>query len=327
MLLTAFLAATAVLLGAASPAFAAPDENDSKQLRDALEQASRGHVEAKNKLDNSKKRQGEIEARRKQTEVELTALRGQVGIVAAKSYRQGRVSGVSMLLSTQSSDDFLAKITGLDMLAQLDARKLKRYQAVLEQAQNEKALVDHEVNEQIKLENQMARKVKDAEKALAAIGGGKASGGFVDASSPSAQPAPRDADGSWPKEKCVVDDPTPASGCITPRTLHALRQAQSAGFKRYASCHRSGGGGEHPLGRACDFAAASGGFENVNATGGDKAYGDKLAAYYVNNAGRLGVMYVIWYRQIWMPGKGWSSYSGGGGPAAAHTNHVHLSML
>ena len=38
-------------------------------------------------------------------------------------------------------------------------------------------------------------------------------------------------------------------------------------------------------------------------------------------------MYVIWYRQIWLPGSGWKAYSASGGPAAVHTNHVHLSVL
>jgi hypothetical protein len=122
-----------------------------------------------------------------------------------------------------------------------------------------------------------------------------------------------------------VNDPT-TSGCITPRTLNALQQTKAAGYKRYVSCYRSGGSGEHPKGRACDFSAAAGGFEDRTATGGDKAYGDSLAAWHVRNASRLGVLYVIWYRQIWHPGTGWRSYSGGGSPAADHTNHVHLSM-
>ena len=68
-------------------------------------------------------------------------------------------------------------------------------------------------------------------------------------------------------------------------------------------------------------------FKNAAATGGDKTYGDNLAAYFVKNADKLGVMYVIWYRQIWMPSTGWRAYSASGGPAAVHTNHVHLSML
>jgi hypothetical protein len=39
------------------------------------------------------------------------------------------------------------------------------------------------------------------------------------------------------------------------------------------------------------------------------------------------VMYVIWYRQIWLPNTGWRKYSATGDPAAVHTNHVHLSVL
>ncbi len=171
----------------------------------------------------------------------------------------------------------------------------------------------------------MAKKKKDAERALASVGG-RPAGGYINPNSPLAKPAPRNSDGSWPKESCTIDDPT-TGGCITPRTLHALNQAKAAGFKRYVSCHRSSGGGEHPKGRACDFAAAAGGFENRSATGGDKTYGNNLASFFIKNANRLGVLYVIWYRQIWMPGTGWRSYSGGGSPAADHTNHVHLSML
>jgi hypothetical protein len=123
-----------------------------------------------------------------------------------------------------------------------------------------------------------------------------------------------------------VDDPT-TTGCITPRTLHAYQQARAAGFKRYTSCFSQRNSGEHPKGRACDHSAAPGGFENVNASGGDRTYGNNLAAFYVKNADRLGVMYVIWYREIWMPNTGWRSYSGSGGPNATHTNHVHLSVL
>lgn len=325
--LSAALAAAMLLLVAASPARAEPNEGGSKELRDALEAASRGHVEAQNKLDISIKRQQELTAKLQQDQVKLQQLSGQVGIVASKSYRQGRPSAMVLMLNASSPDDFFDRMTRIDLTAQLDAKKLQRYQRAVEDEANDKLALDHEVNEQTKQTGIMAAKVKDAEKALAKVGGGKKSGGFVDANSPAAQPAPRNANGSWPSESCSVDDPTPASGCITPRTLHALEEARNAGFTRYASCHRSGGGGEHPKGRACDFAAAAGGFEDVNATGGDKAYGDRLAAYLVKNADKLGVMYVIWYRQVWMPGKGWSGYSGSGGPAEVHTNHVHLSVL
>jgi hypothetical protein len=109
--------------------------------------------------------------------------------------------------------------------------------------------------------------------------------------------------------------------------LNAYLQARAAGFTHYTSCWSQRSSGEHPKGRACDFSANATTFRNAAATGSDKAYGDRLAAFFVRNADRLGVMYVIWYRQIWLPNTGWRAYSGSGSPAARHENHVHLSVL
>jgi hypothetical protein len=107
---------------------------------------------------------------------------------------------------------------------------------------------------------------------------------------------------------------------------HSYKEARLAGFSRYTACFRNASFGEHGKGRACDFSASKGGFKDAAATGNDKVYGSNLAAWCVNNADRLGVLYVIWYRRIWMPSTGWRAYNGGGGASAAHTNHVHLSV-
>jgi hypothetical protein len=64
----------------------------------------------------------------------------------------------------------------------------------------------------------------------------------------------------------------------------------------------------------------------VPASGDDQVYGDQLASWATANADALGVLYVIWYRQVWFPGSGWRAYSGYGDPATEHTNHVHISM-
>jgi hypothetical protein len=148
---------------------------------------------------------------------------------------------------------------------------------------------------------------------------------------PVAKPAPRNANGSWPAETCSEDDPTPASGCVTPRTLHALKEAQRLGWEWYVSCYRPGDQYEHPKGRACDFAGFPDGFVNRSATGSGKVYGDRLAGFYVKNATALGVMYVVWYCQIWHVGSGWRKYNSSGSkcgdsPASDHTNHVHVSI-
>ena len=323
----AMLTAVLVLLVGAPAAQAAPnDEGGSKTLREQLESAAKGHVEAKQKLEASKKRQVQLRAALKKAQEKSAALEDRVQEVAARSYRQGRFSTMSMLLNAGSPDLFMERALRLDQMAQIDSKVLTEYQDAATTAEKATKAIDLEVKEQQKQVTVMAKKKKQAENALAAAGGGAVAGGFVNANSPLAKAAPRNSDGSWPRESCTVNDPT-TSGCITPRLLNAYQQARAAGFKRYTACFSQRSSGEHPKGRACDFAAAPDGFENVDASGGDRTYGNNLAAYFVKNANRLGVMYVIWYRQIWHPGVGWRAYSGSGGPNATHTNHVHLSIL
>ncbi|GLY96215.1 hypothetical protein [Actinoplanes sp. NBRC 103695] len=329
--LAAVVALLVVVLGAVltapSPASAAPDpEGGSKTLRAALESAAKGHVEATQRLAASQKRQKRLQNTLLQAQVESKQLEKQVGAVAARSYRLGRFNTMTLLLNASSPDSFLERVQRLDVMAQLDGRAMTRYREAIATYTKAKAAVDLEIKEQRKQVLILAKKKKEAEIALASVGGGSVAGGFVSANSPLAKPAPRNSDGSWPRERCTVDDPT-TGGCITPRLLNAYQQAKSAGFKRYTSCFSERASGEHPKGRACDFSANASGFQNVNASGGDKAYGNSLAGYFVKNADRLGVMYVIWFREIWMPSTGWRAYSGSGGPSATHTNHVHLSML
>jgi len=321
----------AVLLGlvlacaATGPAVAAPntdDEGGTKALRTQLATANKAHIDAKAKLANSKKRQLELSLQLKKVEGDLASITAEVAVLAAESYRVGRLTPINLMLNSASPNEFLQRASGLELLAQRDGSAMRRLTEAREEVARTKAAIDNEIREQTKQVAIMAAKKKDLEKALG-IG---TAGGFVATNSPLAKPAPRNSDGSWPSERCIVDDPT-TTGCITARTLHAYNEARAAGFKRYTSCKRSGGGGEHPLGRACDFSSAEGTFKNSDATGGDKSYGDRLASFFIKNADRLGVLYVIWYRQIWSPSSGWRAYSGSGSAAARHTNHVHLSMV
>jgi hypothetical protein len=140
-----------------------------------------------------------------------------------------------------------------------------------------------------------------------------------------AEPAPRNPDGSWPSEGCIIrPDPTTGRGCVTPRLHHLVKQATAAGYPK-PGCYRPSNHGEHPKGRACDWMMTSGG----EAHGQEKAKGDAMATWAVANADRLGIMYVIWFRRIWTHEQGWHAYNnpwGGNDPSGWHTNHVHLSV-
>jgi len=331
------------------------DEGGTDSLRKELDAASKGWIDAKAALNHSKDRQKKLSEQLDTVGAELEQRNRNVGHIVDRAYRNGRLGPVSALLNSTSPEGFIDRAAALSAVTANEEKQLRELYRTRDQVTRSKAAIEHEIREQQKQVTIMDQRRNQAERALAvavaaekeaeerarqqaaeeaeraAASGSSGSGSSGSgssgsgSSSASATPAPRNANGSWPAESCNVDDPT-TSGCITPRTLHALNQAKAAGFTRYVSCFRNGSSGEHPKGRACDFAAQPNGFGGV-ATGGDKSYGDNLANYYINNADRLGVLYVIWYKRIWLPSSGWKTYSGAGGdPSSDHTNHVHLSV-
>ncbi|MEV7011275.1 hypothetical protein [Streptosporangium sp. NPDC051022] len=125
-------------------------------------------------------------------------------------------------------------------------------------------------------------------------------------------------DGGWAPQLPTGEDN------ITDRT-RIMREAVGRAFKlpHEVGCYRAeNDGGEHPLGRACDFMMSTGGSlpsaENV-------ALGDEIAAWAIKNKARLGVKYVIWRQRI-DTGSGWRGMSDRGGITANHYDHVHISM-
>ncbi|RKR89882.1 hypothetical protein BDK92_4241 [Micromonospora pisi] len=329
------LAAVSTLAGAAvaaGPAAAAPagpvtpgDEGGNPLLRDVLESTGRGYAAASNAVENSRKRQAVLADELRQIEEQLSLIGPEVGEVAVNAYRLGRIGPLSALLGSAGPDEFMKRAEGLDLIAQRDNSKLRQLREARNRASRAKSAADAALAEEQRHLATMAKQKQAAERALAQVGG-IATEGFVDAASPVADPAPRSRDGSWPAQSCTRSDPT-TKGCLTPRTLHALEETRRLGFTRHVSCYRTGGPFEHPKGRACDFSAQPNGFGG-DATGGDKTYGNNLAAFLVRNADKLGILYVIWYRQIWFPATGWKTYSSAhGDPSSDHTNHVHLSLL
>jgi hypothetical protein len=330
----ALVAAAAVLLVAPpiTAALADPDPGSgstdvdgaagSPNLRDQLDVAASAYNDAKARLESSQQRQAQITEQTKVTEANLAKLAEEVGVVSAAAFRGSRIGTFSAMLNSPNPETLLQAVTTVDYLARKDDDLLRTLNTAKRHLADQRRQLDDEIKLQQQQLAEMEKRKNDAARALAAFGGG-AAGGFV-AGAPTAKPAPRNPDGSFPKQSCSVDDPT-TTGCITARMLHALQEARIVGFTHYTACFRHQSWGEHPRGRACDFAAASSNFGGI-ATGADKAYGDRLAGWLMANASRLGVLYIIWYRQIWFPGLGWRVYHSGDDPASSHRNHVHLSV-
>ncbi|WP_405092219.1 hypothetical protein OG767_04055 [Micromonospora sp. NBC_01392] len=328
----AVLAALAVLVGptpaSAAPHTAAPnpsghsEDDDPPLISEAVTAANRAYLQAKSKLDTSRKRQLKLALEVKAAQNELDALSPQVTEIAAQSYRTGRVGAMAMLLESDSPDSFVRRASALDELNLFNGQRLAAINAVKTRAEQAKIALDAEVREQEKQTNAMAREKVEAQKALKLVGGLDFTGGLVSATSPVAKIGPgRTADGGWRSESCSENDPT-TSGCVTPRTLHAYKEVKRAGFNRFVGCYRPGGPWEHPKGKACDWSLQNSGFSPWH-NNDTRRYGNEVAAFLIRNADRLGIYYVIWNRQIWFPATGWSSYSG----PSNHTDHVHMSLL
>ncbi|GIF15211.1 coiled-coil domain-containing protein [Actinoplanes teichomyceticus] len=332
----ALLVAACGLAGAASPAAAVPrplaapgesgddGEGGTKTLLDKLDDASKGYVTAKAKLKTSKEQQTRLAAELKRLDAALGPQQQALNQYAEQAYTMGRLGPLSALLTAENSAGFLDRAQLLTTVAERQNQAVEDLRATRDNQRKAKTAIDAAIIDQQRQVNVMAKRKAQAEQALkeanqgddaedsADSGGG---GGSSDADKPS---------GSL-SGGCSVDDPT-TTGCITPRLAYALKQAQKDGFTRYVACFRHQNSGEHPKGRACDFASDKNGFGGV-ATGSSKTYGTDLANYFIHNADTLGVLYVIWFKRIWLPSSGWKSYSGAGGtPSTDHTNHVHLSV-
>jgi hypothetical protein len=324
----ALLSTVVVALGAAvSPAAAVPPSDPNADgapnlMQAQLTTAAAAYVAAKAKLDASRGRQANLTEQLNAAQARLTALDGEVGGVAAAAYRGSRANVTLVLLSTDSPNAFLHSAATVQYLAWRDDREIHDLLAARRDYRRQRADLDNEIAIAEQQLAEMAKRKADLERAL---GNPASAPGVGPTGRATAKPAPRSANGAWSPEGCIIKDPT-SSGCVTPRMLNAYQQARAAGFTHYTHCYTPSGTGEHPKGRACDFAANANGFANVRAAGADKAYGDRLAAWLIANADRLAVMYVIWYKQFWSPATGWKAYRGDGTVAGDHYNHVHLSV-
>ncbi|WP_067494801.1 hypothetical protein [Actinoplanes sp. TFC3] len=329
VLALASLVATTLVAAPGAPATAAPgsgsstadDGDDNPQLNDLLDSTGRRYLEAKSAVAKSTKAQLGYQLQVKSAENKRDALLPEVGAVAAQQYRTGGVTTMGFLLNANSPESFLHKAISLEEINALHDHKLHELDAAITEVATAKAALDAEVKAQKQNLATMEKQKESAEKALRLVGGDVVTGGFVDAKSKLASPAPKNSDGGFTPESCSVNDPT-TNGCITARTLHMYQEVKKAGFNRFVGCHRDGGPFEHPKGRACDWSLQKSGFSPWH-NQDTREYGNNLMAFVVRNADRLGILYVIWNRMIWFPATGWKTYHG----PSNHTDHVHVSML
>lgn len=303
---------------------AEPGDEGMHALMTELAQAQEAYLDAQTRLNASVARQQELIRTLETADATMASYQQAVGDIAHRAYIAAGFTSATAVLSSGTAKEFLDVWSIEEMLVMHQANKVRALLDAVAEADALQASIEAEVAAQQAALEEMERRKQDAENALWRAGSTGPSQGFTSSASVIATPAPRNPDGTWPVEERTVWEPN-TSNYITPRMAHARDEAYKAGFTHWTSCYYGGRSGQHPLGRACDFAVEECRFCG-DAQGAARQYGTDLAAFFVFNAQRLGVLYVIWYRQIWLPSSGWHSYSGCCTPSQTHTNHVHVSV-
>jgi hypothetical protein len=317
----------------ATAAAAEPDpitfEGGTREMREQLAETQSAWLDAKAALDASIKRQQELTVSLESVRERMDVQTARLGKVAHVAFITAGFNPISGVIGTGTAEEFLEAMGIIDALATKETNMIRELRSTQSAANAAQDSIEQEILTQEALYGEMETRKQEAQLALCRDANGRCpeTAGFTSSASYVAKAAPRNRNGSWPVESRTVYEPH-SGGRITPRLAHARDQARAAGFNIYEYCYRAyEDGGQHPRGRACDFQVDRRCRFCGAASGAAKRYGDDLAMFYVFNAERLGVLYIIWYQQIWTASSGrWRYYSGCCGSSQRHTNHVHLSV-
>ncbi|MFF4415345.1 coiled-coil domain-containing protein [Streptosporangium sp. NPDC001559] len=237
----------------------------------------------------------------------------EVRTLAAQRYRTGIPGTLPVLMSASDPADLLNQMALMQQIMEGRDARLNGFAQVKDTYQRAKASAEQRAKE---LRDSLRKLGEQKKRTLELIDTIK---DRIDRLYPT--PGTRRADGTWvPQLPSGPDNITPRMRLV--RQLVAQRFSPHFGIGCYRVDGGIAGGGEHPLGRACDFMMSSGG---SMPSAGNVRLGDEVAAWAIENKDRLGVKYVIWRQRI-NTGSGWRGMSNRGGVTANHYDHVHISV-
>ncbi|WP_240197491.1 coiled-coil domain-containing protein [Nonomuraea lactucae] len=266
------------------------------------------------RIAHEKAEKGEKSAREKLTAAQEVYDRESIELrgLAVARYMDAGPAGPTMIARGVDADDYLSRLAFTEHLIDLQAARLSGFAKVRDdhqRAQSEAAARAEELGTRVKdLADRRAKAEKLIEKIRDKI------------DQLYRAPGVRRSDGTW------VPQLPEGSDHITPR----MRLVKSLVAERFdvpygIGCYRAiQDGGEHPLGRACDFMLSRGG---AMPSAAEVRRGDEIAAWAIKNAKRLAIMYIIYRQRIWHARTGtWRVMSDRGGATANHYDHPHISV-
>jgi hypothetical protein len=282
-------AAGATVPAAASPGDSAKVDRLTTQIK-KLEQQYHGELqELRDSRLAAKRALGKSDGLKR----ELVGARALVAQIAAAQYMTSGVEPSVAILNTDDPSNVLDGATMASHLSNNYAARVKQIQTLIGQEQQSRKEAKNKV---AKLERTIADLNRQKARVQKLI------------------------------NKYKPESPLVGASGLTPRTVN-MRTTIDREFGPFPTigCLRPGDPGEHGSGRACDFMESTGG---SMPTAERQAHGDRVAAYAIQNASRLGIMYIIWKQRIYdMRSPGWKMMENRGGITANHFDHVHISMF
>ncbi|MEU9832399.1 hypothetical protein AB0D67_12785 [Streptosporangium sp. NPDC048047] len=319
--LAASITAVALCLGPAGSGLAEPKPT-TKQLRKELadmqkqsESLIARYYDSRVELQKAEKTEKAAKDRLSRAQGELDLAAREVRLLADARYRSGGMEGISALTG---AGDPAALLSRMALTQQILDEQDARLRVFVRVRDDHRRARDEARTREAELKKSMSKLDKEKDRAERLIEKIK---DRIDLLYPT--PGVRRADGTWvPQLPSGPDNITPRMRLI--RQLVAQRFGPHFGIGCFRVDGGIAGGGEHPLGRACDFMLSGGG---AMPSAGEAGRGDEIAAWAIKNSRRLGVMYIIYRQRIWHVRTGsWRGMSDRGGVTANHFDHVHISV-
>ncbi|MEY9215408.1 hypothetical protein NI17_015050 [Thermobifida halotolerans] len=298
-----------LLLVFTSPGHADPDDEEPtlEELNERAEALEEEYDAELVQYTSAKEEAEKASDRVEELQKELDEARGDVAVIAASQYKGGGMDPVVEIVMSSSPEQMLSDAALLGQVSHISGSRVANLMELKSEAEEAKeeadaALADAEelVEDLEEQRDEVLAKIEEYEAEQVPVTTGTGS-------------VPDSARG-W-----GFDGATPRMAAIRDEIISTFGAPYPVG------CLRPGDSGEHGSGRACDFMMSAGG---AMPSAANRDLGWQIAEYAKANAGRLGVMYVIWEQKIWdsrNPGAGWKPMSDRGSVTQNHYDHVHIS--
>ncbi|MFF4193783.1 coiled-coil domain-containing protein [Nonomuraea sp. NPDC001831] len=316
--MVATVAGPPMTAGNASAGRAAPKPS-VKQLKKELAALSKESDRLIEEYYNSRRAQQQAEKTEKSARERLAAAQEvydreslQLRTLAVAQYIGGEPNQIALFTGSQNPDALLSRLALSRHLIDVQDARLRGYAKVRD--------------ERLKAEQEAAARAEELGTAVADLEGRKKKAEKLIVKIRDridklyTAPGVRRPDGTW------VPQLPDGSENITPR----MRLVKTLIKERFVvpygiGCYRTiQDGGEHPLGRACDFMLSHGG---AMPSAAEVKRGYEIAEWAIKNSRRLGIMYIIYRQRIWHARTGtWRTMSNRGGTTANHFDHPHISV-